>query len=110
MKKDSKLSGRAAAKIYIVTKATLRYRRVGRQSRQDISANWRKLTDLEEFVILQLILDLVSRGFQPRQSDAREMADCLRTDRSASRVGPRWAENLIKRHPKLIMACRRQID
>ena len=89
LKKDSKLSVRAAAKIYIIPEATLRHRRVGRQSRYDISTNSRKLTDLEESVILQRILDLDSRGFQPRQSDIREMADCLRTDRNASRVGPR---------------------
>ncbi|KFZ11870.1 hypothetical protein V502_07352 [Pseudogymnoascus sp. VKM F-4520 (FW-2644)] len=38
------------------------------------------------------------------------MANCLRTDRNASRVGPRWAENFVKRHPELTMAFRRQID
>ncbi|KFY75773.1 hypothetical protein V498_09919 [Pseudogymnoascus sp. VKM F-4517 (FW-2822)] len=38
------------------------------------------------------------------------MADCLRTDRNASRVRPRWAENFVKRHPELTMAFRRQID
>ncbi|KFZ24719.1 hypothetical protein V502_00815 [Pseudogymnoascus sp. VKM F-4520 (FW-2644)] len=93
LKNDPKLSVRTAAKIYIVPEATLRYRRVGRQSRRDMPANSRKLTDLEESVILQRVLDLDSRGFQPRQSDIREMADCLCIDRNASRVGPRWAEN-----------------
>ena len=75
-----------------------------------MSANSKKLTDLEELVILRRVLDLDSRGFQPRQSDIQEMADRLRTDRDASRVGPRWAENFVKRHPELTMAFRRQID
>lgn len=110
LKKDTKLSVRSAANIYNIPEATLRHRRVGRPSRRDISANSRSLTNLEETVILQRILDLDSRGFQPRQSDIREMADSLRTNRDASRVGPRWAENFVKRHPELKMAFRRQID
>lgn len=52
LKNDPKLSVRTAAKIYIVPEATLRYRRVRRQSRRDMPANSRKLTDLEESVIL----------------------------------------------------------
>lgn len=110
LKRDPKLSIRTTAKIYNIPYTTLRYRRVGRTSRRDISANSRILTNLEEDVILQRILDLDSRGFQPRQSDIREMADSLRTNRDASRVGPRWAENFVKRHPELKMAFRRQID
>jgi hypothetical protein len=104
LKKDPKLSIRDAAKIYEIPMTTLYYRRVGRQSRRDMSSNSRKLTDLEESVIIQRILDLDSRGFQPRQSDVREMANCLRADRNASLVGPRWAENFVKRHPQLKMA------
>ena len=89
LRKDLNLSVRTAAKIYNIPETTLRSRRVGRPSRRDISANSRSLTNLEETVILQRILDLDSRGFQPRQSDIREMADSLRTNRDASRVGPR---------------------
>ena len=75
-----------------------------------MSSNSRKLIDVEESVIVQCILDLDSRGFQSRQSDVREMADCLRTDRNVSLVGPRWAENFVKRHLQLKIAFRRQID
>jgi phage regulator Rha-like protein len=110
LENDQNLTSRAVAKIYEVPHTTLLRRRDGKKSRRDISANSRKLTNLEESVILQRILDLDSRGFQPRQSDVQEMADCLRTDRNASRVGPRWAENFVKRHPELTMAFRRQID
>jgi hypothetical protein len=110
LKKDTKLSVRSAANIYNIPETTLRHRRDGKKSRRDKSSNSRKLIDVEESVIVQRILDLDSRGFQPRQSDVREMADCLRTDRNASLVGPRWAENFVKRHPQLKMAFRCQID
>jgi len=65
LKKDPKLSVWTAAKIYNIPKLTLRYRRVGQPSRRNISANLRSLTNLEKHVILQRILDLNSRGFQP---------------------------------------------
>ncbi|KFY88377.1 hypothetical protein V500_06376 [Pseudogymnoascus sp. VKM F-4518 (FW-2643)] len=110
LENDQNLTSRAVAKIYKVPHTTLLRRRDGKKSRCDISANSRKLTNLEESVILRRILDLDSRGFQPRQSDIQEMADCLCTDRNASRVGPRWVENFVKRHPELTMAFRRQID
>ena len=110
LKKDPKLSVRAAAKIYSVPDRTLRRRCTGIQSRRDISANSKKLTNLEESVLLQRILDLDIRGFQPRLSDVREMADRLRMDRNASHVGPRWAENFVRRHPELTIRFRRRID
>jgi hypothetical protein len=75
-----------------------------------MSANLRKLTDLEESVILRRVLDLDSRGFQPQLSDIQEMADRLCIDRHASRVGLRWADRFVQRHPELTMAFRRRID
>ena len=110
LKQDSKLSVRQAAQIYQIPRTTLRARRVGRIVRREMSANLRALTDLEEETIVQRILDLDTRGFQPRQSDVREMANYLRADRDASPLGPRWAENFVRRQPKLNMAFRRQID
>lgn len=69
LKRDSNLSIRAAAKVYQVVRTTLECRQAGRKSRCDISANSRKLTDLEEKVLVNRILDLDSRGFQPRLED-----------------------------------------
>ena len=89
LEKDFKLSIRAAANIYTIPKATLRHRRAGQQSRRDISTKSKKLTDLEESVILRRILDLDSQGFQPRLSDVQEMANRLYMDRDALRVGSR---------------------
>ena len=100
-KNDPALTVSYAATTYSVPRTTLRRRRAGQDSQRDISANLRKLTDLEEKVLLDRILDLDLRGFQPRLEDVREMAGRLCTDRNVSRVGPRWAENFVKRHPEL---------
>ena len=88
LKNDPALTVLSAATTYNVPRTTLHRRHAGQDSRRDISANLRKLTDLEEKVLLDWILDLDSRGFQPRLEDIREMADRLRTDCDASRGGP----------------------
>ncbi len=49
---DPKLSLRAAAKIYSVNYEKLSRRQRSQQSRRDILANSRKLTDLEESAIV----------------------------------------------------------
>src|SRR5690349_6344372 len=79
LKKYPELSVRKAATLYEVPESSLRDRRAGKQPRREIPANLRKLTNLEEKVLLEKILDLDARGFQPRLSDIREMADRLRT-------------------------------
>ena len=65
LQKDSKLSLRAASKVYSISYTTLHSRRHGRCARTDISANSRKLTNLEEEVLLQYILDLDAKSFPP---------------------------------------------
>ena len=110
LKKHPELSVRKAATLYEVPESSLRDRRARKQPRREIPANLRKLTNLEEKVLLERVLDLDTRGFQPRLSDIREMADRLRTTRDASRVGPRWANGFVKRHPELTMRFRRRID
>lgn len=81
MQNDSKLSLRAAARIDSVHHIKLSRRRRGKESRRDIPANLRKLTDLEELVIVQYILDLDSKGFPPRLSGVEDMANRLLAER-----------------------------
>jgi hypothetical protein len=107
---DPKLSLRRAAKIYNVYFQTLHYRSQGRQARSDCIPNSRKLSDLEEQVIVQYILDLDSRGFPSRHRDVEEMANRLLADRDASPVGKRWTINFIKRHPELKTRFQRKYD
>lgn len=78
--------------------------------RRDIPVPNRKLTELEERVLLERILDLDRQGFQPRLEDIREMADRLLAARDATRVGIRWPENFVRRHPELTTRFRRLLD
>jgi hypothetical protein len=89
LQKDPKLSLRAASKVYSISYTTLNSRHHGRRARTDISANSRKLTDLEEQVLLQYILDLNAKGFPPRYCNVEDMANCILVDRDAPRVRPR---------------------
>jgi hypothetical protein len=77
LKNDPKLTERAAAGIYKVPRATLADRRARKLSRRHITANGRKLTNTEESVLLDRIIDLIKRGFPPRLEDIQDMANRL---------------------------------
>jgi hypothetical protein len=80
------------------------------ESRRDISANSRKLTDLEESVTVQYVLELDSKGFPPRLSGVRDMANRLLAERDAERVGALWAHRFVKRQPELTTRFNRKYD
>jgi DDE superfamily endonuclease len=110
IKRDPKLSFRAAAKIYSVDPMKLSRRQRGQRPRRDMAANSRKLTDLEESIIVRYVLDLDSKGFPPRYCGVEDMANQILTERDASRVGPRWAANFVKRQPELTARFNRKYD
>ncbi|KAJ3455983.1 hypothetical protein MRS44_017465 [Fusarium solani] len=101
LQNNLKLSIRRAAGIYKIDERRLRRRRQGIQSRRDWIPKSRRLSDLEEQIIVQFILDLDSRGFPPRLRAVEEMANRLLADRDASPVGKRWAHNFVTRHKEL---------
>src|SRR6478735_7082759 len=101
LQNNPKLSIRRAAAIYEVHYRTLHRRQKGIQSRRETIPNSRRLSDLEEQIIIQFILELHARGFPPRLRGVEEMANRLLADRDASPVGKRWASNFIKRQPEL---------
>lgn len=103
MEKDTALSIRAAAKIYSINHSTLARRRRGQTFRRDSIPNLQKLTDLEESMIIQYILDLDARSFPPRLCSVEDMANRLLADRDAPPVGVRWASNFVKRYLDLKM-------
>jgi HEAT repeat protein len=65
LKHDATLSQRRAAAIYKVTQSSLSNRRAGMPPQRDTVPNLRKLTQSEETVIVQHILNLNARGFPP---------------------------------------------
>jgi hypothetical protein len=110
LQNDPKLSIRRAAKTYQIHKKRLRRRRNGIQSQRDTIPKSRRLSGLEEQIIVQYILNLDSRGFPPRHRGVEEKANRLLANRDASPVGKRWAINFIKRQPELKMRFQRRYD
>jgi uncharacterized protein YoaH (UPF0181 family) len=70
------------AAIYKVPKTTLRDRRARRPSRADTMANLRNLTATKEQVIVEHILELVTRGFPLRLAAVANIANSLRAERN----------------------------
>jgi hypothetical protein len=103
-------SVRAAAQTYNAPRTTLRRRRAGKPARRDCQPNSKKLTQVEEEVIVSYILDLDSRGFAPTYAAVRDMADRLLAARGASQVGQKWPANFVKRTDSLKTRFNRAYD
>jgi hypothetical protein len=110
IRRDPKLKVYTASKIYQVDHRKLSRRLCGMPPRRAIQANSRKLTDLEESVLTERILDLASKGFPPRLCVVEDMANRLVATRQGERVGPRWAGNFVRRRPELQTRFQRKYD
>lgn len=110
LRTNPKLRVSRVARIYNVPRTTLRDRYYGIPSRQDTRPNSRKLTDLEESVIVRHILDLDSRSFPPRISCVEDMANRILADRNGGHVGKNWTSNFVRRQPELSTRFNRRID
>jgi DNA invertase Pin-like site-specific DNA recombinase len=87
----------AAARIYNVSKATLT-RRINRgTTREDYTPTNKKLTNIEEEVLVRDILKLDAQGLSPTISLMREMADTICRAKGIPRVRVKWANNFVKR-------------
>ena len=81
----TKLRVSDALPLYITPpQTTIQRRRAGVALRRDCDPNSKKLTNLEEEVIVRHILDLDLRGFAPSLGAVRDIADKLLTKRGAS--------------------------
>ena len=74
---------RCAAKTINISRATLHRRRAGCPAQRDCQPNSKKLTKLEEEVIVDYILNLDSRGFAPTYAAVRDIANKLLAARGA---------------------------
>ena len=107
---SKKLSRRKAAKIYEVPESTLRLRMNGSTPLSERRPAAQNLTELEEQIIVNYIIDRDSRGFSPRQADVEDMANYLRKCRKAKPVGKLWAHRFIQRRPELKTRFNRVYD
>jgi hypothetical protein len=101
MQNDPKLNTRAAGKIYTCNHQKLGRCRRGMRPRRNIPANSRKLTDLEESVLVQYILDLATKGFPPWMSVVEDIANRFLAIYNILYIGTRWASNFVKYCPEL---------
>jgi hypothetical protein len=110
LNKDQIKTVREAARVFHVPRTTLRDRRAGRPARRDCQPNSKKLTLVEEEVIISYILDLDRRGFAPTYAAVRDMADKLLAARGAGQVGVHWPRNFVKRTDSLTTRFNRAYD
>ena len=89
IRKTPQLSAWRAAKIYQVDYRRLSERLHGVLPRRDILANSRKLTNLEELVLSNYILELDSKGFPLWLCIVEDIANRIIELRDGKRVGPR---------------------
>ena len=75
-----------AALAYNVPRSTLHNQRAGISARRDCEPNLKKLTKLEEEVIVRHILELDSRRFAPILGAVQDIADKLLTERGAGHI------------------------
>ncbi|EWY97463.1 hypothetical protein FOYG_02302 [Fusarium oxysporum NRRL 32931] len=89
---------------------TVYRRQKGTQSRSDCIPKSRRLSNSEEQIIVEHILDLDARGCPPRLRDVEEIANQLLADRQAQPVSKNWASNYLKRQPELKTRFQRRYD
>ena len=98
---------RHAGRAYDVPHSTLTRRLQGIAPQRGTPAATRKLTQQEEDVLVQWILDMDSRGYAPRVGDVRRKANILLAERvrgtsiKAPTVGVNWATQLVQRRADL---------
>jgi hypothetical protein len=70
----------------------------------------RNLTKLEEEVVVEYILELISRGFPPRLAAVANMANRLRAERNLGQVGVNWPSTWVMHRPKFTIKFNRKYD
>ncbi|KAL2885039.1 hypothetical protein HOO65_090334 [Ceratocystis lukuohia] len=107
---NPELGLRPAARLYQVDYHALHHQQNGIQCRCNTIPNSRRLSDLEEQVIVKFIHDLDLQGYPLQLRGVEEMANQLLTEHDASPVGKHWASNFVKRQPDLKARFSRRYD
>ena len=101
IKRDKIKSGRSTIAVYKVPKSTLYTRRAGRPSRSDCVPNSKRLTELEEELIVTYIINLDLRGIRAIRSIVKVIANNLLAERGEQPVSKHWVGNFNKRLPEI---------
>ncbi|KZL85197.1 transposase [Colletotrichum incanum] len=88
LEKDPKMPVRRAASTFEVPESTLRDRRAGRVARGERRPNSMKMTITEEEVILERVINLIDRGFPPRQEDEQSIIALYMPPHSSHKLQP----------------------
>jgi Tc5 transposase DNA-binding domain len=103
-------SEKRAAEAYNVSRSTIRRRRAGAQPRRDSQPKSKKLTKLEEKVLVEHVLERDSRGWALTKKGVEEMANSLLAARSGKPVGKNWVDNFVNRTPEIRTQWSRSYD
>lgn len=76
-----------AATVYGIPRTTVQGRRAGRRPRRDWAPPAKRLTKLEEEVVVQRVLEESKRGIPSSKADVRDMADKLLQEHGGETVG-----------------------
>ena len=110
LRENPKLKCKAIARSFRVSPTTLRRRVNGHLPLSERRPANIKMTELEEKIILERILDLDSRGFAPKLAGVEDMANLVLKSQGKERVGQHWARRFIARHPELRTRFNRVYD
>ena len=101
---------RHASKAFGVPRTTLRRRRAGQRSRAENEPNSKRLTALEEEVIVSRILELDAKGLGATRTMVEEMANDLLAARGEGPVGKHWVDRFKTRTKKIELQRSRPYD
>jgi hypothetical protein len=83
---NKRLNSTTATKLYNVLRSTLRDRMNRRTTLSERRPPTQKLTELEESVLLQYIVDLDSRGFAPWLANVEDIVNYILESQERKRV------------------------
>jgi hypothetical protein len=92
---------RRAEEIHSVPQRTIQRRRDGKRPQRDCEPKSKRLTKLDEEVIVQRILEDSLRGIPPLKANVQDIANRLLRERGGKPTGKTWVKNFIKRTPEL---------
>jgi hypothetical protein len=87
VRSSSKISIRRIITLYEIPRNSFSYRLTGRTPRNKTKVNYHKLIEIEEEVIIRYILNLDTRGFAPRLTSIKDIANYILESQGEKYIG-----------------------